>query len=127
MGFETFLLHHGKEFTVTDLLAIERNYFAAERTFLSWLRTGLTAVGGGFAFFRFLQFENPTHQFLATIVAFVLVLWGIAIFWLALSEYQDECRRLQKLLGHTIPIWKRQCLVGVLFFLSLIVLILMTA
>lgn len=41
-----------------------RVYFAAERTLLAWVRTGVTVIGLGFVVARFglfLRLVNPTH------------------------------------------------------------------
>ncbi len=38
-----------------------RVYFAAERTFLAWIRTGLGLMGGGFAVARFGLFLRQLH------------------------------------------------------------------
>src|SRR5262245_18207424 len=41
-----------------------RVYFAAERTLLAWVRTGVTLIGLGFVVARFglfLRIVNPTH------------------------------------------------------------------
>lgn len=66
-----------------------RVYFAAERTFLAWIRTGLGLMGVGFAVSRFGLFlrefaatqrrvsELPTSHSVATGV--ILVLLGVAV------------------------------------------------
>ncbi len=65
-----------------------RIYFAAERTFLAWLRTGLGLIGIGFAVSRFglfLQQGTPAHRAgsrsigASTIAGIGLVLLGVLV------------------------------------------------
>lgn len=39
----------------SDILALERNKLASERTLMAWIRTALTMIGFGFTMFKFLQ------------------------------------------------------------------------
>lgn len=78
-------------------LAVQRNQLAAERTFLSWIRTGIACIGGGVAFERILAFEAPVNKVLAYIVGILLILLGMAIFLISYIEYENEYRRLQSL------------------------------
>jgi putative membrane protein len=38
-----------------EILALDRTKFAAERTLMAWLRTALSMISFGFAFYKFLQ------------------------------------------------------------------------
>ena len=60
-----------------------RVYFAAERTILAWIRTGLTLMGFGFVVARFGLFLTLLHQaqsqphFFAIAVGVALILLGV--------------------------------------------------
>jgi putative membrane protein len=72
-------------------LAAQRNELAAERTFSSWVRTGLSGVGGGIAILEFLSFKRPENIFLAQLSGLVLIVWGISVFIYALLSYYKNC------------------------------------
>lgn len=76
-------------------LASERTRLANERTFSAWIRTGLASAGGGIAIIRLLSFENYTHQIAAQWIGTVLVLIGIAIFFLSVMDYWSSYKRLK--------------------------------
>ena len=40
---------------LTDILALDRNKLAAERTLMAWLRTALSMISFGFTIYKFLQ------------------------------------------------------------------------
>lgn len=77
------------------ILSEERTKLAAERTFLAWLRTGMTSIGIGIAIARFIIFRNLENQHLGHLVGQLLVLWGIAIFGFALISYTHTMRRFR--------------------------------
>ncbi|WP_428307009.1 YidH family protein [Lacipirellula sp.] len=83
-----------------------RIYFAAERTLLAWVRTGLTLVGMGFVVARFGLFlrivrnapDAPTHAGSTWIGVGLVMLGSLAIgvaawqhakFWQALAKSQQ--------------------------------------
>lgn len=78
-------------------LAIQRNALANERTFLAWLRSGLAGVVGGFALVRFVEFKNPIHQRLSYFIGILFILWGIALFFFAIKEYNKISKQLRRL------------------------------
>jgi putative membrane protein len=94
----------------TDL-AKERNSLANERTFLAWLRTGLGGIGGGVAVIRLLDFHTPAHKLLANGVGYFFILWGMAIFLLAVIDYRNRRNKLQLKTGYT----------GTTFFVCLLI------
>jgi putative membrane protein len=43
------------ELKITDILALDRNRMAAERTLMAWVRTALAMISFGFTIYKFLQ------------------------------------------------------------------------
>lgn len=77
-----------------SLLDRERTRLAAERTLLSWIRTGLTSVGLGIAIAKFLVFKDPAHQVVGHRIGEFFILWGTALFPLAVLNYWYSQREL---------------------------------
>lgn len=75
-------------------LASERTLLAAERTFSAWIRTGLAALGGGFAIARALIFKSYVEQEMARVIGALLVIWGSGVFVFAIIRYHRACTRL---------------------------------
>ena len=82
-----------------------RTYFAAERTFLAWIRTGLGLMGVGFAvarlglFLRELrggQLNAPAHGLgLSVYSGAALVMLGVAVDVSAVTQHLRTVRELQ--------------------------------
>jgi putative membrane protein len=68
-----------------------RDHYAAERTLLAWVRTGLAMMGFGFLVARFATADVQT---LAAWFGSVLVVFGALVNALALADYRHEVRRL---------------------------------
>ena len=107
----------------TDLASM-RTLMAAERTFSSWIRTGLAGVGGGLAFTHLLIFETEWHRFVASIVGILLVLWGVAIFIYAAINYFYEVKRLDRTVNWQSHPIRLEFLCGMLILISLLALVL---
>jgi uncharacterized membrane protein YidH (DUF202 family) len=75
-------------------LARERTLLAAERTFLSWIQTGLTSMGISLAIARLLIFQTTEATHIARLVEPLLILWGVGIFVFALINYQRSHQKL---------------------------------
>jgi putative membrane protein len=80
-----------------------RVYFAAERTFLAWLRTGITVMAFGFVVARFGLFlrvlraqggEVDQGSGLSPYLGAVLVVLGAVATAAGTRRYQEFCRRL---------------------------------
>ena len=79
-----------------EQLALERTLLAAERTFSAWIRTGLTAIGGGLAVARVLVFRSDVHELLAHAIGGLLVAWGAAVFIHGILSYHHTCKGLSQ-------------------------------
>lgn len=73
-------------------LAKEQTIMAGERTFLSWLRTGLAIVGGGILVIRFIILDDSFEHMLLVIAGKILILWGILIFSLSFLNFRRQCK-----------------------------------
>jgi putative membrane protein len=83
-----------------------RVYFAAERTLLAWIRTGLAMMGFGFVVARFglflrgLQFSHGSPAAHSTHFSFwfgtALVLMGAMVTLLGALQYRRSVHRLQQ-------------------------------
>jgi len=84
------------------MLSDPRVFFAAERTLLAWVRTGLTIMAFGFVvarfglFLRLLATQQPgvvqnveTHHGVSNIVGILLVIVGIACFVLGAIQHKS--------------------------------------
>lgn len=80
-----------------------RVYFAAERTLLAWVRTGVTVIGLGFVVARFglfLTLVNPTHpevdrMGLSVAIGVSLAIGGGALAALAALQFRAFLRELK--------------------------------
>ena len=82
-----------------------RVYFAAERTLLAWVRTGVTIVGLGFVvarfglFLRVIQPTRPSERgsslLGSTTIGVILVLFGVLGVVLAAWSHVRYCRQLR--------------------------------
>ena len=84
-----------KEISNTVWLAEEQMRMASERTYLAWIRTGLTSIGLGVAAAKFLIFENLWNRAAGKEAGISLIIWGMAIFLFALFNYQKSYHKLQ--------------------------------
>jgi putative membrane protein len=86
-----------------------RVYFAAERTLLAWIRTGLALMGLGFAIARFGLFIRETHLTLgaqanfpgSTFSGISLISLGVLVNLLGMFDYSRTIRALRR--GEWIP------------------------
>jgi len=79
----------------TVWLAEEQMRMASERTYLAWIRTGLTSVGLGVAAAKFLVFRNVLNQTTGRWAGVLLIIWGLSIFVFALLSYKKNYSKLR--------------------------------
>ena len=72
-----------------------RTHLASERTFLAWLRTGITAIALGLAAARFLAVEIQPSDLLVTALAYLLIVGGIGLTVAGAWRYVHNCQRIE--------------------------------
>ncbi len=105
-----------------------RTYFAAERTLLAWVRTGLAMMGFGFVVARFGLFlrelasvegtPSPSKLGVSLWVGTTLVLLGVVANLFAAVKHWQTVRRLQR--GQPIPMSPLSVGLIVALFLALL-------
>ena len=84
-----------------NLIAYDRDRFAADRTILAWIRTSLALIGFGFSIFEFFQYLKTIEDFSGRLSAksphhlgIILVALGVVFLILATMEYLSFIRKL---------------------------------
>lgn len=100
-----------------------RTRFAAERTLLAWIRTGLALMGFGFVVARFGLFLRviaasqeavPIHSLgISLWIGTALVVLGVVVTFLAAGEHWRIIRRLNRGEDYVAPRWSLGLVVAI--------------
>lgn len=80
-----------EEMIMRDLLAIDRNILANERTFLSYIRTALTLFIGGISFIKFFDLS------LIKVIGGIFIPLGMMVFLVGLWKYRKIKKEMQRI------------------------------
>ena len=100
-------------------LAEEQMRMASERTYLSWIRTGLTSVGLGVAIAKLLMFRAPFSKSAGQLAGALLILWGLGVFLFALFSYRKNYERLRIYKFSVRPLRALFVITAILIFITL--------
>lgn len=103
-------------------LAEEQMRMASERTYLSWIRTGLTSVGLGIAIAKFLVFRKLVTETAGHWAGLLLIIWGIGIFIFALISYRNTYSKLHIFKANKHPLRPMIIITTILVVITLILL-----
>lgn len=112
-----------KDISDSVWLAEEQMRMASERTFLSWIRTGLTSVGLGIAIAKFLVFRSPLNKSTGRWAGVLLIIWGISIFLFALISYRKGYSKLKIFQAESYPLRPMIIITTILVFITLTMLV----
>ncbi len=84
-------------------LALDATVLANERTFQSWIRTGLAALASGLGVAKFFSESMPLWMLLT--IATVLIALSIGAFFLASWRYNNLHFKMQELDVDATPRW----------------------
>lgn len=87
----------------TTKWAYERTILANERTYIAWLRTGLSITGGSAIFIRLLGDVEPS--WLVNLLAVIMGLVGVVTVIVSTQGYRNMHRKLDQVAPSFLPHW----------------------
>ncbi|WSS24249.1 DUF202 domain-containing protein [Streptomyces sp. NBC_01190] len=96
---------------------------ANERTFLAWIRTALSLIGGGFAVDQFLT-DHLTH-WVRALLALVLLLGGVACTLRAVNHWIRSERAIRR--GADLPVSRFPTALALLIVILAVVMVVVVA
>lgn len=108
------------EDAVRTRLAEDRTVLANERTYTSWVRTGLAALASGLALEKF--FAGALPEWILRSIAVILVLFSLCAFVLAIWHYTHLGLKLQEADIRQLPLRSLAVLTAALCLASLLAL-----
>jgi len=94
---------HNPKIPTQQSMALDATVLANERTFQSWIRTGLAALASGLGISKFFSDSLPLWMLL--IIATVLIALSIGAFLLASWRYSNLHFKMQELDVDATPRW----------------------
>lgn len=123
MGEEKEERFYQKDISNNVWTAEEQIRMAAERTYLSWIRTGLTSMGIGIAIAKFIIFRSSFNKYTGRWAGLLLLFWSLGIFMFALLSYRKSYQRLRIFQANQHPLRPMVVITTILICITLILIV----